>query len=81
MANRDYYEKLSRENPDKFVDGEEEVVVDDERSKYEELCREPIQLVILKRCCMYSNSIYLALKIHIQVKDFCRLYFQNKFKL
>ena len=57
ISNKNYFERLAVDEPDKFIDGEKEVEDDSERNKYEQLCREAKPLVsnlyIVHVLCQY----------------------------
>ena len=60
ISNKNYFERLAVDEPDKFIDGEKEVEDDSERNKYEQLCREAPPLVsnlyIVQVLCQYMNG-------------------------
>ena len=47
LSNEKYFNQVASEEPDKFIDGEEDIEegVDSEHAKYEKLCREPQPIV------------------------------------
>lgn len=76
LMNQKYFDSVAVDEPDKFVDGEEEVELDPEHARYEQLCREPqpivrsihatyctvyVLLPIAACVCLYVTSICIGL--------------------
>lgn len=58
INNKNYFERVAVDEPDKFIDGEKEVEDDSEHNKYEKLCREAPPLVSNLLYCTCYMSVH-----------------------